>query len=186
MENEEEKPIKKLIALLTALCLLASIAAVAAAEPAENVPFTINKGITFGMNQNDVAAAEASPVCERDVEHTRVATFDELEFENTDVDGVRADVSYFFMNNALVAARMNFERRDISYDALLAKLTAAYGEPAALDAALLGNGLYVVDDDGRPEFGAVVFMVGDVAIVLERDEDDMDVTFLDLTADYIR
>ena len=178
---------KKTIALLTALCLLISVAAAAAAEtaaPAE--PVAIHNGTTFGMTPEEVIAAEGNARFERDMERTFAVTFSELEYENLDFDGVRCDITYRFVDNALVAAQMHFGDFRMNAQQLVATLTAAFGEPAPLDPAELGNAVYAVDDEGRPEFGAVAFTHGDMMIVVEQDEDDIDVTYLNLAAAYVR
>ena len=65
---------------------------------------------------------------------------------------------------------------------------AAFGEFSELDLALIGNGIYAVDDDGTPEKNTLAIRNGDEMAVLELDEegDDIDVTFVDLTAAYIK
>ena len=176
---------KKLLALLTVLCLI--IAAVAAFAENDGVaPVTVRNGVTFGMTPDQVIAAEGNARFERDIERTWGPTFTEIEFENVNDNGMRADVKYFFVDNALVAVRMNYSTRQVSFREMLDRLAAVYGEPAALDAAALGNAVFAVDDDGRPEYGAMAFTAGDAVIVVEQDEDDIDVTFLDLTAAYVR
>ena len=70
---------KKIFAMLTVLCLLCSTAALA-----ENAaPFTFRNGISFGMTENEVLAAEGNVRFERDREHIRGGLmFDELEIEH--------------------------------------------------------------------------------------------------------
>ena len=179
---------KKLIAVLSALCLLCT----AFAAFAEETPaFTFRNGIAFGMNEQDVLAAETEKLHEQDTDHTHgPVTFSELEYEKILIPegNVRADMTYLFAGGKLAAIRLDYETRDISYDALKAALAADFGEFQPLDTALLGNGIYAVDDDGRPEAIAEAVVSGDVMIVMELDSDgdDMDVTFVDLTADYIK
>ena len=43
-----------------------------------------------------------------------------------------------------------------------------------------------MDDDGRPEAKAKLWNGGDVMIVVEQDEDEVDVTYLDATAAYLK
>ena len=43
-----------------------------------------------------------------------------------------------------------------------------------------------MDDDGHPEGLVEAAVNGNVMVVIEQDEDDIDVTFIDLTAAYIR
>ncbi len=176
---------KKLIAVLTVLCLLAACTAALAETPAETA-VTFRNGVTFGMNQNEVRTAENWAACEYDLENSQAVVFEKLEQEHVQENGVPADLTYFFVNDRMVAFRLNFETRHISYDAVIAELTSLYGEPQPLDPAMLGNGVYAVDDEGRPEFRSVAFQANDMVIVVELVEDDIDVTYIDLTADYIR
>ncbi|MBQ6324753.1 MAG: hypothetical protein IJI26_01645, partial [Clostridia bacterium] len=74
----------------------------------------------------------------------------------------------------------------VSYDEIDKTLTAAYGEGADLDVKALGNGVYAVDDEGRPEAKAKLWNGGDVLVVVEQDEDDVDVTYLDAVAAYLK
>ena len=171
---------KKLFAILTALCMLLSAAALAEA-PA----FTLRNGITFGLNMDQIMSAEPTRYHEIDTEHTRGITFDTLEYENVTENGARADLTYFFVGNELVALRVEHEARDISYDALKTLLTNTYGESAPVDLTKLGNGVYAVDDDGRLEARAEAWISGQVMIVLEQDEDDLAVTYVDLSAVYV-
>lgn len=174
---------KKLIAIVTALCLTLSAAAFAEG----NAEFTVKEGITFGMTENEVTAALNGIRFERDAEHTRIGvTFSEVETEHVTVNGLRADVRYLFYNDRLAAVNVDFDEHSNAYDQIRAVLTEAYGEPAALDAARLGNGVYAVDDDGRIEGRTECWIAGDVMIILERDRDgDTDAHLIDLTAGYI-
>ena len=47
------------------------------------------------------------------------------------------------------------------------------------------NGIYAVDDDGRPEGAVEAWTVGSVMIVLENDRDGITVTFVDLSAAWL-
>ena len=60
-----------------------------------------------------------------------------------------------------------------------------YGEAKELDQTVLANGIYAVDDDGKIEGKAVAITVGDMMIVIAEDKDEVEVTYLDLTAAYI-
>ena len=174
---------RKTLAVLMALVMVLAIAAVAAAEEA---PFTFHNGVQCGMNMDQIEAVETGRY-EYDNEHTHgPVDFAELEYEHTKVDGIRAEVKYLFVGNGLVAIRVNYETRDISYRQLKDNLTAKYGPAGAVDKALLANGIYAVDDDGRLERQSEAIVAGNVMIVLELDEDDIDVTYVDLTAAYVK
>lgn len=173
---------KKLFAVLTVLCLVLSMAALA-----EKVTFTFHNGVLFGMPQNDVVAAEGNAPHEVDTEHTLgPVTFTEVEYEDITIDNIKADVKYMFVEDALVAIRVDYDDNAVSYDEIDKTLTAAYGEGADLDAKALGNGVYAVDDDGRPEAKAKLWNGGDVLVVVEQDGDDVDVTYLDAVAAYLQ
>ena len=102
-------------------------------------------------------------------------------------NGVSADVKYLFVGNELVAIRVGYDTWDISFQQLEADLTAKYGPAAAtVDLNALGNGIFAVDDDGRLERRAEAFVSGNVMIVLEQDGDDIDLTYVDLSAAYIK
>ena len=182
-KKEEDFKRKKLFAVCTALIMLFTAAAFA-----ETAPFTIRGSITFGMNMDDVMAAETARYHEIDNEHTLgPVDFTELEYENVTENGMRADLKYLFVGNELVAVQLNYDTEDrgVSYQQIKDGLVKEYGEPGALDLAALGNGIYAVDDEGRPEGRIEVWLTGNVMIVLERDDDDVDVTYVDLTAAYV-
>lgn len=173
---------KKFFAVLTVLCLVLSMAALA-----EKVTFTFHDGVLFGMPQKDVVAAEGNAPHEVETEHTLgPVTFTEVEYENVAIDNIKADVKYMFVEDALVAIRVNYDDDAVRYDEIDKTLTAAYGEGADLDVKALGNGVYAVDDDGRPEAKAKLWNGGDVLVVVEQDEGDVDVTYLDATAAYLK
>ena len=173
---------KKLIAIVTTLCLMLSAAAFAEG----NTGFTVREGITFGMTENELTAALGDTWFELDVERTRAATFNEVETEHVTVNGLRADVRYLFFNDRLAAVNVDFDEHVNAYDQVRTLLTGTYGEPSAVDPALLGNGVYAVDDDGRIEGRTECWVSDDVMIILERDRDgDADVHLIDLTAEYI-
>ncbi|MBR4458974.1 MAG: hypothetical protein IKS31_08445 [Clostridia bacterium] len=171
---------KKLITLLTVICLLTAAVAAFAENP--DAPFTLRDGITFGMAPDEVIAVEGNRGCEWETERTRAFTFTTLEYEHAMDHGTPCELRFFFLDNALVAVKGSLETRDASYEKILADLTGFLGEPAPLDPAELGNAVYAVDDDGRPEYGALVFTSGTVKAVLERDGDDIEVTFLDMAS----
>ena len=174
----EEIEMKKMLSVLVALILTLGLTAALA----EETPFTIRNNVTFGMNMDDVIASEPVRYHEIDNEHAHGGvTFAELEYKHVTENNVPVEIKYLFVGNELVAVRFNYEARDIGYEQLAAK----FGPFSALDPAALGRGIYAVDDDGRPEFGAESAVQGNVAVVLELDEDDIDVTFVDLAAGYI-
>ena len=67
------------------------------------------------------------------------------------------------------------------------KGTLKYG--AVGEAAVLGNGIYVLDDDGRLKPDTMAFTSGDLMVIVEREKDDdgdeIAITYLDMTAAYI-
>ena len=83
---------------------------------------------------------------------------------------------------AIVIAAINLT----GYDQVKAKLTAQFGDAAAVDLQLLGKGVFAVDDDGRLEVKAEAIVSGHLIIVLEQDEEDVNVTYVDLTAGYLQ
>ena len=173
---------KKLLAFLAALCLLC------AAALAEEPVFTFRSGVTFGLNMDQVMEAETVPYHEIDNERTKgPVSFAELEYEDVTENGMKADLKYLFVGNELVAIQVSYDTEDrgISYEAVRDALEKAYGPSAALDAAALGNGIYAVDDEGRPEGQTEAWASGAVMIILVRDDDDVDVTYVDLSAAYI-
>ena len=175
---------KKIFAMLTVLCLLCSTAALA-----ENAaPFTFRNGISFGMTENEVLAAEGNVRFERDREHIRGGLmFDELEIEHIQENAHSADLHYFFLEGKLAAARIEFDDDwGLSYDEVLNELTSAYGAAAALDLNTLGNGIYLLDDDGRLGRRTDAFQAGNALIVLHQDGDDLEVGYFDLTASYLK
>ena len=172
---------KKFLTILMALAMVFT----ATAALAEENTFTFRNGITFGMNMDQVMAAETGRY-EIDNEHTHgPVDFAELEYEHVMVDNKPADLKYLFVGNELVAIRVNFEERAVTFDQAKADLTALAGETAPVDLAKLANGIYAVDDDGRLEVKAEAIISGNVMIIIEEDEDEVDVTFVDLNAAYI-
>ena len=175
---------KKLMALV--IVVMVALTGIVCAAGAEET-FTFRNGIHFGMNMDQVIAAETARYHEIDNEHTHGhVTFGELEYEHVTENGARADLKYLFVGNELVAIRVNYEDRAISYNQLLADLTAQFGAAGPVDTQKLGNGIFAADDDGWLEGRAEAIESGDMMIILERDDDDIDVTFIDLTAAYIR
>lgn len=185
-EKEKEKINMKKMAMILAVLVMVFAAVTATAE--ENA-FTFRNGVTFGMNMDQVIAAETVPYHEIDNEHTHgPVEFAELEYEDVAMENVGnapADLKYLFVGNELVAIRVDFEERDITFDQVKADLTALCGEATAVDTAVLANGIYAVDDDGRLEGKAEAIVSGSLMIVIEQDEDDINVTFVDLNAAYV-
>ena len=172
---------KKMLAILMALAMVFA----AAAATAEESSFTFRDAVTFGMNMDQVMAAETGRY-EIDSEHTHgPVNFDELEYEHVMVDNKPADLKYLFVGNELVAIRVNFEERAVSFEQARADLAALYGEAAPVDLSKLANGIYAVYDDGRLEAKAEAIVSGNLMIIIEEDEDDVDVTFVDLNAAYL-
>ena len=172
---------KKILAIVTVLAMVFTAATVLA----EGNAFTFRNGVTFGMNMDQVMATETGRY-EIDSEHTHGAvTFAELEYEHVTVDDKPADLTYLFVGNELVAIRVNLEEYATTFDQAKADLSAKYGECAPVDLAKLGNGIYAVDDDGRFEGRAEAIISGNVMIIIEADEEDVDVTYIDLNAAYI-
>ena len=172
---------KKTLAALMVLCLMFSTMALA-----ETPAFTLRNGITFGMDMDQVMSAEPSGRYEIDREATRIGIdFYELEYEHVMENNVPVDLKYLFADNALVAVCMNYETWDISYAQLTEELTAKYGASVAVDMKTLGKGIYAVDDDGRFEGRAEAIISGNVMIIIEADEEDVNVIYVDLNAAYI-
>ena len=172
---------KKILAIVMALAMVFAAATVLAEENT----FTFRNGVTFGLNMDQVMDMETGAY-EIENEHTRGrVTFYELEYEHTTVDDKPADLTYLFVGNELVAIKVNLEEHAATFDQVKADLTAKYGEATQVDLAKLGNGIYAVDDDGRFEGRAEAIISGNVMIIIEADEDDVDLTYVDLNAAYI-
>jgi len=172
---------KKTMAILMTLVMVIA----AGAAIAEESTFTFRDGVTFGMNMNQIIAAETGRY-EIDKEHTHgPVDFDELEYEDVLVESRQADLKYLFISDELVAIRVSFEERAVTFDQAKADLTAIYGETVPVDPDMLADGIYAVDDDGRLEAKAEAIVSGNLMIIIEEDEDEVDVTFVDLSAAYI-
>ncbi len=175
---------KKAFAILTALMMVFGAAAIA-----EEPPFTFRNGVTFNMDMPAVMETEAgNPEIDNENTHGGIL-FAEAEYENVTENGVQADLEYLFIGNCLVAIRVKYDHGRMNYDTLMADFTAKYGEAGAADSAALGNAVYAVDDDGRLKADAKAFTAGDLTVIVEREPDDdgeeIEVTFLDMTAAYI-
>ena len=181
---------KKLAAVLMVLCLLCAAFSAFAETAAATEETTLSNGVKFGMTEDEVIAIEGNPR-ERDIDHTYgPVTFEELEYEHVPdprFDNKPVDRKYLFVDGKLVAVRIDIDTRDVPYETVKKSLAAA-AEFGPLDTVLIGNGIYAVDDDGRPERSVVALADGNTMVVLELDDDgeDIDVTIVDLTASYIK
>ena len=138
------------------------------------------------MKMDDVIAAIGRTGYEIDKEHTHgPVTFTELEYEHVAMDGQRADEHYLFAGDELVAIRICFDKGTVAFDQVVADLAEMYGEAAELDLAVLANGIYAVDDDGKLEGKAAAIIADNMMVVIEEDEDEVEVTYVDLTAAFI-
>lgn len=174
---------KKISVMMTALMLAL---AMGTAAMAEGNGFAFRNGITFGMSMKQVIAGETVRYHEIDNEYTRGGiTFAVIEYENVPENNVRADLKYLFAGDELAAIRVNYETRDISYEQVKADLAAKYGKAGSVNLAVLANGIYAVDEDGELEGRAEAIVSGSLMIVIEQDEDDIDVTFVNLAAAYV-
>lgn len=143
-------------------------------------------GAAFGMKMDDVIAAIGRSDYKIDKEHTHgPVTFTELEYEHVPTDGQRADEHYLFAGDELVAIRICFDKGTVTFDQVVADLAKMYGEAAEPDLAVLANGIYAVDDDGRMEGKAAAIIADNMMVVIEEDEDEVEVTYVDLTAAFI-
>ena len=175
---------KKTLAILAALVMVFAAVAALAEEPAAPV---FAGGVQFDMDMEQVMELVNLPNPEIESAKFRGTTeFYELEYEDivTD-DGFVADINYLFVGNGLVA--IHFDLADgTSYEALKAQLTAIYGEAVPFNASKIGNGRFVIDDDGDLKDCREMIEANGVIFVLEQDRDgDVDVTILDPTAAYI-
>ena len=175
---------KKMAAALIAVLMILSVAALA-----EDSAFTFRNGVTFQMDMAAVMATESGRA-ETDDEHTRGGIeYTKAEYEHVTENGAQADLEYLFIGNSLVAVRVKYDDGRMNYDTLMNDLTSRYGEAAAVDTAVLGSGIYIVDDEGRLKSDARAFTSGGLMVVVEREKDDdgdeIEVTYLDMTAAYL-
>lgn len=173
---------KKVLAIVTLICVLFVFGAMA--EETKK-PFEIEPGVTFGMTQQEVITALGTQKYKTDKEGTRGGfTYAEIEVEDTQVNGLQADVHYYFIADKLVAVKVDYDD-NVQNAPVLDALKAAYGNPAVtLDVAALGKGIYAVDDDGTPEGTITSWVVDNVTIVMELEKGETDVTYVDTTAEY--
>ena len=90
------------------------------------------------------------------------------------------------MDGKLIGAKAEYDDNPAIFEQLKAKLNADFGEGVAPDLSVLGKGIYAVDDDGRLEGKSIAWISGDMIIVMEQDEDDVKVSCLDLSAEYVK
>ena len=177
---------KKTLAILAALVMVFAATAALAEEPAKP---TFTGGIEFGMDMNKVKELlkdVGMPDPEADSEHTRGGfVFGELEYENvSSYDGFTADAKYSFIDGGLVAIHYDFAD-NASYENIRSQL-AENGEVVPFNAADVGNGKYVIDDDGDLKDCKEMIKLNGAILVLEQDhEGDVDLTILDPNAAYI-
>ena len=155
-------------------------------EDVEKQAAAFTAGAAFGKSLQEIEDAFGRADFEVDQEHTHgPVTFTELEYENASLDGMHADEHYLFVEDKLVAFTICFKDGAVTFDSVVADLSKMYGEAKELDQTVLANGIYAVDDDGKIEGKAVAITVGDMMIVIAEDKDEVEVTYLDLTAAYI-
>lgn len=155
-------------------------------EDVEKQAAAFTAGAAFGKSLQEIEDALGRADFEVDQEHTHgPVTFTELEYENASLDGMHADEHYLFVEDKLVAFTICFKDGAVTFDSVVADLSKMYGEAKELDQTVLANGIYAVDDDGKIEGKAVAITVGDMMIVIAEDKDEVEVTYLDLTAAYI-
>lgn len=177
---------KKALATLLALTLVMTVAATAALAE-ESAPLAFTNGVQFNMDMDQVMQLVNQPNPEIDKERTRGSVeFWELEYEHIiGGDGLNADIKFIFVGNSLVAIHYDMEDGS-NYESVKETLVKTYGETIPFDAAKIGNGRFVIDDDGDLKDCKEMIVRDDVIVVLEQDHDgDMDVTILDPTAAYI-
>ena len=178
---------KKLIATLMALAMILALAMTAALaeEPAAR---TFRSGVEFGMDMEQVMERENQPTHDIDSRKMRgPVEFDELEYEKIATEGLSFDLKYLFVGNSLVAIHYDFADGTV-YEDVKAQLTAEYGEAVPFDAAKIEAGRFAVDDDGElKDCKEMIEADENLVIVLEQDRDgDIDVTFVNMTAAYIK
>lgn len=181
---------KRLIALMMILCLLCAAVAAVAETTDDKQGLVFPKGVTFGMSPDEVAEAEGAPG-KTDVEHTHGGiTFDELEYDDIfeeRFNNAKVDKHYLFIDGKLIAICIEIKTKFFSYEQLKESF-AAIAEFTEPDYNALGNGIYVLDDEGHPENNTIAFVKDDVMVLIALDDDgeDLDLYFVDLTADYIK
>jgi hypothetical protein len=155
-------------------------------EDVEKQAAAFAAGAAFGKSLQEIEDAFGRADFEVDQEHTHgPVTFTELEYENASLDGMHADEHYLFVEDKLVAFTICFKDGAVTFDSVVADLAKMYGEAKELDQTVLANGIYAVDDDGKVEGKAAAITVGDMMIIIAEDKDEVEVSYVDLTAAYI-
>lgn len=184
---------KKLIAVLMSLCLLlGSVAAIAetantgaaVVETAntESKDVFITPDVKFGMTADEVIKANGNAKYERDTENAIPGMkLDELEYENLEIMGVRAEVKYYFLNNKLIGVQVKFDDNTSMYNKMKEQLTEKMGEGVKPDANALGMAIYLADDDAKLEANSLAWIKDSTMAVLEQDDDDVKVTVVNLS-----
>ena len=171
---------KKTIAVILALTAVLTLGMTAFAQEAEAPAFT--GGVQFGMNMDQVKQLINLPGFKVDRENHKGTEYSELEYKRMDIcEGFLADVTFIFAGNSLVAIHYEMGK-NASYNTVLEKATARFGASVPFDRARLGNAQYAVDD--LDDCKDMIEAPG-VTVVLERDDDDVEVTILDPTAAYV-
>jgi len=172
---------KKLLVLVVLVSLVLSAAL------AEDSALTVRSGVRFGMSRAEVLSAEGNVRAEEGRKHvTRGVVLEELELDDVTDSGAPADITYYFEAGRLAAVLIDYDGDDGLFDRLKSDLTARFGDPARPERQALGNGLYLVDDDGRLSPGALMWRSAAALIVLERDDDEAKLILMDRNAAFLR
>lgn len=157
------------------ILLLLALAFTACAE--EDADFTFREGIAWGMSREEVLAVEGASRFDSDEDGVYT-----LEFDDIEQNGVRCDVEYAFMDDALFMASFEYDTEDVpvTYDALLASLTESYGAPGEMNDDIKA----LLDDDDLEELDAIsgwVLENGTRAwLMYDSDDESIEIIFADL------
>lgn len=174
-----KKTLAVLLALMTVLTLGLTAVAEQPAAPAETDAPAFTGGVQFGMNMDQVKQLINLPGFKVDRENHKGTEYSELEYKRMDIgEGFLADVTFIFAGNSLVAIHYEMEK-NASYNTVLEKATARFGASVPFDRARLGNAQYAVDD--LDDCKDMIEAPG-VTVVLERDDDEVEVTLFDPSA----
>jgi len=166
---------KRLIAAIFALILFSSAVA-------EDV-FTTREGIQFGMSREEVISTIRNTKHEPGQRETTGGfVFDTIEVEESSVNGLKAHMSYSFLEDHLVAIQVMYE--DAKYEEVKEILTGKYNQAVRVETEKLGNGIYAIDDEGSLNETTDFWLSGTVLIILEGEE--MKVTLINLAADWLK
>lgn len=171
---------KKLLAIVMALLLAGG----ALAEGA----FSLENGVTWGMTEGDVLAIEGTA----DTEFGTYSGFETLEVEDVAFRGHEADVSYLFVNDALLMAAYELDIEDVDPMALVRQLDGEYGDHVYDKGAAYYNfisrltgTLYTI----QPQVSGIgvnwTLPDGTLATLLtglKKDDDDITVIYIDAGA----